>query len=67
MTWAHRYVDVSVSSTMIVAQPVLAMVAAALLVDEPITALQALGGLIVVVAIASLALSHREPIPVESG
>lgn len=53
MAWAHRYVDVSVSSLMIVGVPVISVVAAWLVLDEPLNALTVIGSIVVVVAIAA--------------
>ena len=59
MSWSHRYVDVSVSSLIVVAQPVVSAVAAAVFLDEGLGALQLLGGGIVLVAIGVLVHGHR--------
>lgn len=54
MAWAHKYVDVSASSVIVVAQPVGATAVAAVLVDEPISLLQAAGGVIVIASILAV-------------
>jgi drug/metabolite transporter (DMT)-like permease len=54
LSWSHRYVDVSVSSIIVVAAPVLSSLAAAFVLDEPLGALQLAGGLVVLVAIAAV-------------
>ena len=59
MAWAHRYVDVSASSVIVVAQPLVATAVAAVMVDEPITLMQAVGALIVVTAIAAVVRGNR--------
>jgi drug/metabolite transporter (DMT)-like permease len=57
VAWAHSSVDVSLSSLLTLAQPVVASLAALLILDEPLTALVIAGGLVV---IASLAAVLRE-------
>jgi drug/metabolite transporter (DMT)-like permease len=59
MSWSHRYVDVSVSSLIVVAQPVVSALAAAVVLGESLGALQLLGGAIVLVAIGVLVHGHR--------
>lgn len=59
MSWSHRYVDVSVSSLIVVAQPVVSSLAAAVFLDEGLGALQLVGGAIVLVAIGLLVHAHR--------
>ena len=59
MSWAHRFVDVSVSSLIVVAQPVVTTLAAAFLLDESLGALQLLGGAIVLGSVAMVVRTHR--------
>jgi drug/metabolite transporter (DMT)-like permease len=59
MSWSHRYVDVSVSSLIVVAQPVVSALAAAVFLDESLGALQLVGGAIVLGAIGVLVRGHR--------
>ena len=54
MSWSHRYVDVSVSSIIVDGAPVLSSLAAVFVLDEPLGALQLMGGLVVLVAIAAV-------------
>jgi drug/metabolite transporter (DMT)-like permease len=54
LSWAHRYVDVSMSSVIVVAAPVLSSLAAVVVLGESLGPLQVLGGLVVLVAIAVL-------------
>lgn len=54
MNWAHRYVDATVSSLVILAVPVVAAAGAAVLLGEPITWLQAAGGAVVLAAIGAI-------------
>src|SRR5439155_6270237 len=54
LSWSHPYVDVSVSSIIVVAAPVLSSLAAVFVLDEPLGALQILGGVVVLVAIAAV-------------
>ncbi len=59
MSWSHRYVDVSTSSLIVVAQPVVSAVAAAVVLGESLGTLQLLGGATVLVAIGVLIRGHR--------
>ena len=59
MSWSHRYVDVSVSSLIVVAQPVVSAIAAAVFLEEALGALQLVGGAIVLGAIGVLVRGHR--------
>lgn len=54
MGWAQRYVDVSVTSLVVVGMPVVAAVAALLVLGEPLTVPQVLGGLLVLVSISAI-------------
>jgi drug/metabolite transporter (DMT)-like permease len=56
--WAHAYVDVTVSSLLLLGVPVVAAMAAWLMLDEPLGALQVLGGGL---TIAALAVIVRRP------
>ena len=58
--WAHRYVDVTLSSLMMLGVPVVAALAAWLMLDEALGALQIAGGLITLIAIG--AMVRRPPI-----
>jgi drug/metabolite transporter (DMT)-like permease len=59
MSWSHRYVDVSVSSLIVVAQPVVSTLAAAVVLSESLGVLQVVGGLVVVGAILLVVRGHR--------
>lgn len=60
--WAHRYVPATISSLVQAAVPVVATAAAFVILGEPLTGLQALGGVIAVLAIGVVcATSAREP------
>jgi drug/metabolite transporter (DMT)-like permease len=59
MSWAHRYVDVSVSSLIVVAQPVVSTVAAVAVLDESLNALQVAGVLVALAGIATVIRAHR--------
>src|SRR5204863_1894247 len=69
VAWAHGHVDVSVSSMLMLAQPVLSAVAALLVLGEPVTAPMIVGGAMVLVALgaivgrASLLAAEEEPPP----
>lgn len=59
--WAHRFVEVSVSSVIGAGNPVVASVAALMILRQPLTALQVAGGLVAVVAIAAVARRPNPP------
>ena len=66
VTWAHRYVEVWLSSLIVVGLPVVAAVAALVILDEPLRAVQVVGGAVVVLALSVVAtrvpvLSPDEP------
>lgn len=50
--WAHRYVDVSLSSLMMLGVPVVAALAAWAILDEELVPLQIAGGIVTLIAIA---------------
>lgn len=52
LAWAHAHVEVSVSSLLIVAEPVVSAVGALLVLGEPLTALEIAGGLVVLIGMA---------------
>jgi drug/metabolite transporter (DMT)-like permease len=51
VNWAHRYVDVSISSLLMLLVPVVAGVAAWVILDESLTAVQIGGSLVTLAAI----------------
>ena len=59
MSWSHRYVDVSLSSLIVVAQPVVSALAAAVVLHEGLDGLQLLGGAVVLAGIAAVVHGHR--------
>jgi drug/metabolite transporter (DMT)-like permease len=59
MGWAHKYVDVSVSSLMTLGVPVVSAVAAWWLLDEGMSAGQLAGAAIVLGALAAIVVRHR--------
>lgn len=61
ISWAHRYVDVSLSSLMMLGVPVVAAITAWLLLGESLGAVQIAGGLITLAAIGAML---RRPAPV---
>jgi drug/metabolite transporter (DMT)-like permease len=61
MNWAHRYVEASVSSVMSCLSPLVAAVAAMIILGQPLTLLQATGVLLGLAAISVVAARHREP------
>jgi drug/metabolite transporter (DMT)-like permease len=54
MSWAHRYMPAARSSLVLLAMNVVAIAAAWPIHDEPVTLLQAAGGLVVLVAVAAV-------------
>lgn len=66
VAWAHAQVDVSISSLFVLAQPVIASVAALFILGEPLTIVEMVGGLVVVASVGAIvgraaAASRREP------
>jgi drug/metabolite transporter (DMT)-like permease len=59
ITWAHHYVDVSVTSTLTLASPVVAIVGAWLLYSESLTAVQVAGAAAGLVALGLLVHGQR--------
>jgi drug/metabolite transporter (DMT)-like permease len=69
LAWAHEHVDVTLSSMLILAQPVLTAVAAWLILSEPITWAMAVGGGIAIGALVSVvrrATAEGQDIPSET-
>ncbi|MGD0983755.1 MAG: DMT family transporter [Acidimicrobiales bacterium] len=62
MNWAHRYVDASVSSVIGSSNPVVAAVAALVILGQPLTVVQIFCGLAGIAAITIVAARHREPL-----
>jgi drug/metabolite transporter (DMT)-like permease len=54
VAWAHGQVDVSVSSLLILAEPIISAVAALVVLGEPLTGLEVIGGVLVVGAMAAV-------------
>lgn len=52
LAWSHAQVDVSISSLLILAEPVISAVAALIFLGEPLPALSIAGGLVAVLAVA---------------
>lgn len=51
LAWSHAQVDVSISSVLILCEPVISAVAALIFLDEPLPALSIVGGLMAVLAL----------------
>src|SRR5207253_8367870 len=51
LAWSHAQVDVTISSLLILAEPVVSAVAALLVLGEPLPALSIAGGLVAVAAV----------------
>ena len=54
LAWAHSQVDVTVSSLVVLGEPVLSAIAALIILGEPVTVLQVAGGLLAVGAVGSI-------------
>jgi drug/metabolite transporter (DMT)-like permease len=61
VNWAHRYLDVTISSVIVSANPVVAAVGAYFILNQTLDALQIVGGAVGVAAIAVVAGRRREP------
>lgn len=61
VTWAHRHVDVSLSSVIGVGQPVIAAAGAAIFLDERIGLLQFIGGVLTIVSVVAFVSRRRLP------
>jgi drug/metabolite transporter (DMT)-like permease len=59
MTWAHHYVDVTVTSMMTLANPVVSIVGAWILYDQDLTGAQMAGGVVVLVALGAILRKQR--------
>lgn len=67
MNWAHRHLDASISSVIGATNPVYAAVAARLVLDQPLTPLQVVGGCIGIGAVAVLISRHGPSLEAQSG
>ena len=54
LAWAHAHVDVSVSSLLMLGHPVVAAIAAFLVLGEPLTPLTIAGGIVVAGSLAAI-------------
>ena len=59
MTWAHHYVDVTVTSMMTLANPVVSIAGAWLLYDQVLEPAQMVGGVVVLVALGAILRRQR--------
>jgi drug/metabolite transporter (DMT)-like permease len=59
MTWAHHYVDVTVTSMMTLANPVVSIAGAWILYDQDLDATQIAGGVVVLVALGAVLRRQR--------
>lgn len=59
MSWALRYVDVTISSLIAVAQPILASIAAFAILGEAISVIQVIGGSIAIMSVAIVVMGAR--------
>ena len=67
MNWAHRYVDASISSAISCLSPLVAAVAAILILGQTVRAVQVYGVLLGLAAIAVLVTRYRETVEPEPG
>ena len=59
MTWAHHYVDVTVTSMMTLANPVVSIAGAWILYDQDLAPAQMVGGVVVLVALGAILRRQR--------
>jgi drug/metabolite transporter (DMT)-like permease len=59
MTWAHHYVDVTVTSMMTLANPVVSIVGAWIIYEQDLTPAQLAGGVVVLVALGAILRRQR--------
>jgi drug/metabolite transporter (DMT)-like permease len=59
MMWSHHYVDVTVTSMMTLANPVVSIVGAWILYEQDLTAAQLAGGVVVLVALGAILRRQR--------
>jgi drug/metabolite transporter (DMT)-like permease len=63
VTWAHRLVDVSLSSVISVGQPIVAAAGAAIFLDEKLVALQVVGGIVTIASVIAVVRRRSSPEP----
>lgn len=66
VNWAHHYVDVSISSLLMLGVPIVAALGAWVVLDEPLGALQIVGGLIALAAIVVIVRTHESAATAEA-
>jgi drug/metabolite transporter (DMT)-like permease len=54
MAWAHAQVDVSISSLLILAEPIIATLAALVVLGEPLAPLEIAGGVVVILSVGAI-------------
>lgn len=59
MNWAQPFVDASISSAIGIANPITAGLAATLILHQPLSAIQIIGGVVALAALTRLASAHR--------
>jgi drug/metabolite transporter (DMT)-like permease len=59
MNWAQRYVDVTISSLMTLANPVVTTIGAWLVYDQVLKGVQVLGAAVVMLSLAGIVLAHH--------
>ena len=63
LNWAHSHVELAVMSLLTLAVPVVAVVSAAMFLDEPLGWVQAAGMAVVLVALGFVAVQTARPVP----
>ena len=63
LNWAHGHVELAVMSLLTLAVPVVAVVSAAVFLDEPLGWVQAVGMAVVLVALGFVAVQTTRPVP----
>ncbi|HXQ18627.1 MAG TPA: DMT family transporter [Acidimicrobiales bacterium] len=61
MNWAHRFVDVSLSSVIVAANPVVAVLGAVAILHQRVVATQIIGGVLAIGAIAVIVWHTQQP------
>ncbi len=62
MNWAHHYVDASVSSAITCLSPVVAAITALVVLGQPLTLVESLGGVVGLISVAFVAARHQQPL-----
>lgn len=63
MTWAQKHLDITTASLLTLGHPVVATLAAWVIIGEALNGLQMIGALVVLGALAAIVADAREPVP----